>query len=297
MKPTVIRSTLAIAAVVAAAAPAAAQRSFDWNGPVSAGSSLRVFTQNGTVTVRQSGDGRAHIHGVTENARGGDQIRYLTDGGGGGDFRVCAVRDNASCSENGIRSGSDHGWNGNRARANFTVEVPRGVVVRVSSGNGDVTVDGATADVHAGSGNGDVRVGSGAVQVNASTGNGEVMVDGARGPVHASSGNGRVVVRTATGPVNASTGNGRIEVAMASTRAAGDMEFSSGNGSVVLTLPADFGAELEATTGSGAIETDFPLRVQGRVSHHRMAGTIGNGGRRLKISTGNGSIYLRRAGS
>jgi DUF4097 and DUF4098 domain-containing protein YvlB len=115
--------------------------------------------------------------------------------------------------------------------------------------------------------------------------------------VRASSGNGRVTVNAANGPVNASTGNGRIEVTMASLRGAGDMDFSSGNGSVVLTLPSDFGAEFEGSTGNGSIQTDFPMRVQGRVSAHRMAGTIGNGGRRLHVSTGNGSIYLRRPGS
>ena len=122
------------------------------------------------------------------------------------------------------------------------------------------------------------------------------MVEAARGPVRASSGNGRVIINAANGPVNASTGNGRIEVAIANLRGDGDMEFSSGNGSVTLTLPEDFGAELEATTGNGGIQTDFPLRVMGRMSPHRVAGTIGNGGRRLHISTGNGSIYLRRTG-
>jgi hypothetical protein len=299
MKPTPIRAALAAAALLACAAPAAAQRSFDWNGQIPAGSTLRVFTQNGTVTVRQASGGQAHIRAVTENA-GDGEIRYLTGGGRGGDFRVCAVRENSTCSENGIESSGERGWGwgrNRRGRANFTVEVPRGVLVRVSSGNGDVAVDGATADVHAASGNGDVRVGSGAMQVRASSGNGSVLVDGARGPVNASSGNGRVVVATASGPVNASTGNGRIEVAMASLRASEDMAFSSGNGDVTLTLPANFGAELEASTGSGRIDTDFPLRVQGRMSTRRMAGTLGAGGRRLRITTGNGSIHLRRAGS
>ncbi len=297
MKPTPIRAALAAAALFACAAPAAAQRSFDWNGQIPAGSTLRVFTQNGTVTVRQASGGQAHVRAVTENAAEGE-IRYLTGGGSGGDFRVCALRENATCSDQGIQSQGDRGWGRNRrGRANFTVEVPRGVVVRVSSGNGDVAVDGATADVNAGSGNGDVRVGSGAARVHASSGNGTVLVDGARGPVNASSGNGRVVVTTASGPVSASTGNGRIEVAMSSVRAGDDMSFSSGNGDVTLTLPADFGAELEASTGSGEIESDFPMRVQGRMSAHRMAGTIGGGGRRLHISTGNGSIRLRRAGS
>lgn len=296
MKPNATRAALAAAALLAVSATASqAQRSFEWNGNVRAGATLRVFTQNGTVTVRPSGDGRAHVQGVTENAEDGE-IRYVTGPADGGDFRVCAVRENASCSDNGINSSG--GWGRNRrGKANFTVQVPRGVLVRVSSGNGDVTVDGATADVHAGSGNGDVRVGTGAARVEASSGNGTVMVDGAVGPVQASSGNGRVVITTASGPVNASTGNGRIEVSMASLRGTGDMEFSSGNGSVTLTLPADFGAELEASTGNGGIQTDFPLRVQGRMSRNRIAGTIGNGGRRVHITTGNGSIYLRRPGS
>ncbi|HYH80506.1 MAG TPA: DUF4097 family beta strand repeat-containing protein [Longimicrobium sp.] len=298
MKPTPTRATLVAAALFASATPALAQRDFAWNGQIPAGATLRVYTQNGTVTVRQAGGGEARIRGDVQNADNGE-IRFVTAGGRGTDFRVCAVRDGATCTDQGIESRrSGDGWGRNRrGRANFTVEVPRGVLVRVSSGNGDVAVDGATADVHAGSGNGAVRVGSGAARVRASSGNGAVLVDGARGPVNASSGNGRVVVTTANGPVSASTGNGRIEVSMASVRAGDDMAFSSGNGNVTLTLPANFGAELEASTGHGGIESDFPMRVQGRMSARRMAGTIGSGGRRLRISTGNGSIYLRRAGS
>ena len=46
--------------------------------------------------------------------------------------------------------------------------------------------------------------------------------------------------------------------------------------------------------GNGGFESEFPLRVIGRMSSHRVSGTIGQGGRRLHISTGNGSITLRR---
>jgi len=284
-------------ALVASASPALAQRDFDWSGDLAAGTTLRVFTTHGTVTVREASGRSARIHADVENAEQGE-IRFVTDRAGGG-VRVCALNEGSTCNDNGVQSRGDgwRGWGRNRrGKANFTVEVPRGVVVQVSSGNGDVAVSGATADVHASSGNGDVRVGAGAVDVNASSGNGAVMVDGARGPVHASSGNGRVTVSTARGPVNASTGNGRVEVAIASG-ATGDMEFSSGNGSIVLTLPSNFGAQLEASTGNGGFESDFPVRMSGRISSHRVSGTIGQGGGRLRLSTGNGTITLRRAGS
>jgi hypothetical protein len=283
-------------AIVASAAPAQAQRGFDWSGEVAAGATLRVFTTSGTVTVREASGRGVRIHADLENAQEGE-IRFVSDRSDGG-VRVCALREGASCGENGVQGGNNdwRPWRNRRGRANFTVEVPRGVVVRVASGNGDVAVTGATAEVHASSGNGDVRVGSGAGTVGASSGNGSVMVDGARGPVRASSGNGRVSVTTASGPVNASTGNGRVEVAIAS-RASGDMEFSSGNGSITVTLPADFAAQVEASTGNGGFQSDFPLRVQGRMSSHRVSGTIGDGGGRMHLSTGNGSITLRRAGS
>lgn len=297
--PNPTRAALAACALAlaAAAAPAHAQRDFDWNGEVAAGATLRVFTTSGTITVREASGRTARIHADVENAVEGE-MRFLTDRTGGG-VRVCALRQGATCTDTGLESGND-GWGHTRrdfrGKANFTVELPRGVVLRVSSGNGAVAVTGATADVHAASGNGDVRVGAGAATVAASSGNGTVMVDGARGPVRASSGNGRVSVTTAAGPVNASTGNGRVEVAIAS-RASGDMEFSSGNGNITLTLPSDFGAQVEASTGNGGFQSDFPVQVNGRVSSHRVSGTIGRGGGRLRLSTGNGSIMLRRAGS
>jgi hypothetical protein len=283
-------------ALAVSATPALAQRDFDWSGDLAAGATLRVYTTHGTVTVREASGRGARIHADLENAQEGE-IRFVTDRAGGG-IRVCALREGSTCNDNGVQSGNDgwRQWRNRRGRANFTVEVPRGVVVRVSSGNGDVAVGGATAEVHASSGNGDVRVESGAGSVNASSGNGAVMVDGARGPVHASSGNGRVTVSTASGPVNASTGNGRVEVSIAS-RASGNMEFSSGNGSITVTLPSDFAAQVEASTGNGGFQSDFPLQVNGRISSHRVSGRIGTGGGRMTLSTGNGSITLRRAGS
>lgn len=299
MKPSFSPVAAAAAAVLvlAVSTPARAQRDFDWSGEVAPGATLRVYTASGTITVREAPGRSARIHGQTENGSADDEIRYVTERGGGG-VRVCAINADATCTDEGVQSrSSGWHWRGRRARGNFTVEVPRGVLVRVASGNGDVSVDGATADVHVRSGNGDVRVGAGAGRVRAGTGNGTVLVEGARGPVDASSGNGRVAVTTASGPVTAASGNGRIDVSMASLSGPGDLSFASGNGSINLTLPADFSANVEANTGSGTFQSDFPVRVVGRMSPQRVTGTIGQGGRRLTITTGNGSISLRRAGT
>ena len=106
----------------------------------------------------------------------------------------------------------------------------------------------------------------------------------------------RVTIASAAGPVTASSGNGDIRVSMASVRSAGNMTFSSGNGSITLTLPENFGAELDASTGSGSIHSDFEVRTSGRITASRLRGTIGGGGGTLRISTGNGRITLQRPG-
>ena len=73
-----------------------------------------------------------------------------------------------------------------------------------------------------------------------------------------------------------------------------DLQFSTVNGSVVVSLPAGANAEVEAGTVNGSLESDFPLTIQGRFSNRRMRGTIGDGGHRLKMETVNGGITIRR---
>ena len=142
---------------------------------------------------------------------------------------------------------------------NFTVKVPKGVKVAAGSGNGDVRVEGVSAEVRAASGNGDVAV------------------------------------TTTGGPVNASSGNGDVEVTMdAIADVADDMDFSSGNGSVRVTVPADFSGELVATTGSGKFSSDFPITIRGRIDPQHVRATIGRGGRRITLSSGNGDVELKK---
>jgi len=172
--------------------------------------------------------------------------------------------------------------------------LPRGARLRTTSGNGDISVNANLAEARVSSGNGRVRVSGVSGRVDASSGNGEVSVDKAGGPVDARSGNGDVTIGTVNGPVNASSGNGDIRVSMDQLTGSEDMEFSSGNGRVEVVVPADFSAEVEANSGNGRITTDFPITIRGKLTPSRLRGTIGNGGRRLRMSTGNGSMEIRK---
>lgn len=296
----------AILAACVLALPLAAQQlegregtTYTWSERLSPGQWLRVYGPNGRINVTEATGDAAEVVGEKDLRRGraediAYEIRKTSDG-----YTICAIIDeDTRCEDDGFSRSRNRGrrWNDDRngMRVNFTVKVPKGVNLAVGSGNGDVTVTSAPAEVHASSGNGRVRVAAGG-PVNATSGNGDVRVERAGGPVKASSGNGRVTVATTRGPVNANSGNGDVEVTMdAIADVADDMELSSGNGTITVTVPADFAGELDASTGSGKFYTDFPLTLRGRIDPQRVRATIGKGGRRISMRSGNGDVELRK---
>jgi DUF4097 and DUF4098 domain-containing protein YvlB len=295
------RFALAAAAACVLATPIAAQQlqgregeRFTWSERIPTGQWLRVYGNNGRIQVVEASGDAAEVVGEKELRRGRPEdiafdVRRTSDG-----VTICAIIADEDCDDDGVRH---HGrWNDdyNGRRVNFTIRLPKGVKLAVASGNGDVSVAGATDEVRASSGNGRVRVGAGGA-VNASSGNGDVSVERAGGPVRASSGNGRVIVATSRGPVNASSGNGDVEVTMdAIADVPDDMELSSGNGTITVTVPTDFAGELDASTGSGKFYSDFPMTLRGRIDPQHVRATIGRGGRRLTMRSGNGDVELRK---
>jgi DUF4097 and DUF4098 domain-containing protein YvlB len=264
------------------------------------GQRLHITSPSGGITVTE-GTGREVVVRVEKRAGNGASIRDIgftvlrtADG-----LTICAVYDDGDgCDvEKGYTSTRRRWGRGNRASADFIVQLPAGVRVRATTGSGGVRISDAGSEVVVASGSGDVRISGTGGRVMARTGSGGITIDGARGPVEASTGSGDVRVTTSEGPVNARSGSGDIVVAMAqvsASRGAG-MDFSTGSGRITLAVPPDFGAEFQAMTGSGSIRSELPMRVQGRADRHRVTGTLGSGGERLVMRTGSGDIEIRTA--
>jgi len=124
--------------------------------------------------------------------------------------------------------------------------------------------------------------------------NGALEVSGVSNEVRAATVNGSINALSAGGPVRATTVNGSIHVSMGSLGSAEDLEYETTNGSVTVELPGNFGAQLDMSTVNGRVSTDFPITVSGTLSPKRLRGTVGNGATRIRISTVNGSITLRK---
>jgi DUF4097 and DUF4098 domain-containing protein YvlB len=125
-----------------------------------------------------------------------------------------------------------------------------------------------------------------------STVNGNVEVGGMTALVRAVSTNGNVVLEVG-GEVEASSVNGSIRVAMRRADPRSAMELSTVNGSIVLLLPSEFRAYVDARTTNGSVGSDLPLQLDGRRSRSRLIGRLNGGNTRLTLRTTNGSIWLK----
>jgi len=267
---------------------------YTWRGTIPANGIFSVKNFNGPVDVRAS-TGNAVEFRAEKMPRGGDvrDAAFVVSTSRTGDVTICSVReDDDTCEGNGRNS--DRNWRQREIRVSMTVLVPRNVRLKVATGNGELSVENVGNEVEAATGNGRVKVVGTEGKVRVSTGNGEVEVRDAKGQVRVSTGNGDVDVTTSEGPVEVSSGNGNIDVRMSALRAREDMEFSTGSGSVRLTLPANFNGELDATTGNGSINSDFDLKVKGTLNPRHIRATIGNGGPMLRMSTGNGRFDIKK---
>ena len=132
------------------------------------------------------------------------------------------------------------------------------------------------------------------VNVGAWSVNGEVSVDGATAEVDAGSVNGNVDATSSGGPVQSRSVNGNVHARMGRLGGDDDLDFSTVNGNVIAEFETDIDANIELSTVNGRFQTDWPVTITGRVDPRHLRATLGKGGRRVRLSTVNGNVELRK---
>lgn len=156
-------------------------------------------------------------------------------------------------------------------------KVPRQSNLDINTGDGSI---------HGSDLQGDLRI---------HTGDGGIDLDRVDGKLNANTGDGHVHISGRFDELQVRTGDGSIRaVAERGSKVSSAWSFNTGDGSVELRLPEDLAADLDARTGDGNIDVDFPVLVTGSTRRDHMRGKINGGGPPLEIHTGDGSIRLSR---
>jgi DUF4097 and DUF4098 domain-containing protein YvlB len=196
-----------------------------------------------------------------------------------------------------------------RVSVDYTVTAPAGTSVFAHSMSGDVNVTNIKGEVRADTVSGDVTVSGNATasgidhqnELRVSTISGDVTIRSARArSVDADSTSGNVAltdVMCDRATVKAFSGDITYSGALAK---AGRYQFNSQSGDVHLTLVGTSGFELDASTFSGSVGSDFPVTVpagqpvSGQGSRKSLRGVVGTGGPTLSIRTFSGDITIAK---
>lgn len=167
--------------------------------------------------------------------------------------------------------------------------------VRVDTAGGQVTATGPSqADHMSWSVSYEIFVPQ-TTDLNLKTHNGGISVSDVRGRMEFSAQNGGVHLRRVAGEVAGSTINGGVQVELAGNSWEGrQVEVSTTNGGVTISMPEHYSAHIQTETVNGGIQSDFPITMEGNLRPRRLDFNVGSGGPLIHVSTTNGGVKLKR---
>lgn len=192
--------------------------------------------------------------------------------------------------------------------ARLRVAVPKNANINAVSGDGSIKAEAIEGKIVLRTSDGSItgtRLG-GDIQVR--SGDGSIRIDNTTGKLDLETDDGSVGVDARPSVLHLRTGDGSVRVALEpETVMADDWDITTTDGSVVVTLPGLFNAELDAETSDGAVRTNHPLldgdrddrrdgegRDERRERRRTLRSKIGEGGKVLKIRSGDGTIRIDR---
>jgi hypothetical protein len=191
--------------------------------------------------------------------------------------------------------------------ARLRVAVPKNSNIQAHSSDGSIRAEAIEGKLVLTTSDGAVtgtRLG-GAIQVR--SGDGSIRLDNVTGSLDLETRDGSIGLEGKPGVVRARTGDGSIRTTIEPDTAMSDnWDLTTSDGTVTLVLPGSFSAELDAETSDGVVRVSHPLldsdsresggegREERRERRRMLRSKMGDGGKLLRIRTGDGSIRIER---
>lgn len=263
-----MRRTILILAAVLTLAMVTAAYADDWSKKyeVTGTPELRVETNDAEIRVNSADASAIEVHVTTEGLQiASDKVR-ITE------------RQMGNRVEVEVHRPSETHFFTIHPRSRYIridVTVPRQANLNLHTSDGNVSIDGVK---------GEMRV---------DTSDGHIEGDRLDGAFDAHSSDGHIRVRGRFDALQLRSGDGRIEAeALQGSKMSSGWSVRSGDGSVRLSVPDGFAADLDAHTGDGHITLNFPVTMSGSFDRSTVRGKINGGGQFLELRTGDGNITV-----
>lgn len=191
--------------------------------------------------------------------------------------------------------------------ARLRVAVPRLSNIQATSGDGAIRAESIDGRIVLNTADGSVTAARLAGDLQIRSGDGAIRLEDVSGKLDLETTDGSIGFEGRPTVLKARTGDGAIRASIdPDTTMAEDWEVTTSDGSVVLTLPGVFNAEIDAETSDGSVRSSHPLlnddreRRSGEGNDDRrerrrtLRARMGDGGKVLRVRTGDGSIRFER---
>lgn len=289
---------------VAALAPRANATDWAKNYTISGRANVRVDTNDGSVRIT-TGDAKSVQFKVEYEGYELDKNLHIEASQSGDSVQLTARVTG--------RWGLSFGWHNSR-RLHIDVIMPAQADLDAHTGDGSVEASSLSGNIKVYTGDGSVRANTLTGTIELHTNDGSIHVDTLKGDIRLHTGDGSIEARGLDGKLDADTGDGHMKVegrfdglniktsdgsvdarVQRGSKMAASWSVRTGDGSVDLSLPDDFQANIDASTGDGHISSSLSLTVEGTFSNSQIHGKMNGGGQPLTVHTGDGSIRLGRA--
>lgn len=231
----------------------------EWSGSIESGETVEIKGINGDIIASHT-SGNSVVVTVEKVGYDSDpadvQIDVITHSGG---VTICAVYPDVPgepANECAPGDGGRMNIRNNDVEVTFRVAIPAGVELFGSTINGSIVGTDLASYAFAATVNGDIQI-------------------------------------TTSELAAGSTVNGTITASIGLENWDRDLSFATVNGDAWVRVPSGTNADVNLSTVNGIVTADMRLTS---VHQGDVRGTLGNGGRRLSVSTVNGNIELERGG-
>ncbi|MBT3455692.1 DUF4097 family beta strand repeat protein [bacterium] len=190
-----------------------------------------------------------------------------------------------------------------KGQVDFNLIVPEQTTIKlIQNKNGKITIKNVAGDINVQTDNGAIDISNTTKNVQAKTDNGKITIKNANGDIDVKTDNGIIDISDTTKNVRAKTDNGAIKAAIKQFKNDAHYELVTKNGKILLFAPKDINANIVAHVKNGSIISEheislaeYTMEINKKTLDQlrkNIQGTIGDGGGKILLKSGNGIIKI-----
>jgi hypothetical protein len=281
---------------------AAGQKKFNKTFPVTPGGKLIVKTDAGSINVAGTSD---NIISVTADIEGSDKAIA--------EFEVTAEQKDNEITIHGKNNRNGlWPWNwafGRSLQVEFTIHVPKKIALQLNTSGGGVRVNSIEGSITGSTSGGDIGMSEIKGELEFSTSGGDVFAERCSGIIRSTTCGGNINATELTGIIEMNTSGGNIRMSAIEgslrTKTLGGSIFvnlkgenkgvytETMGGSIMLEVPKNFAANIEANTFGGRVRCDLSITTTGKLENNKIIGTINGGGALINAHTMGGNVWIK----